>query len=337
MRIDLAPITPFRRDLGYCLHAAAGTLLAFHGIDPVAALGAAWSFRYPTDLRREEYYLPGHADDLFAGLAPYHDISSRWHTASDPAGGWREVREVLVGGLPVAVAVDSFFLPFRPAYCDVHSNHLLLLTGFDEKAGQVLVVDPVPPSYRGPVTLETLILARSSVNPILHARDMFFTANPIANRWLAVSVGPEQPAMDRAFVDQVIAANVAGFATDASDRGLSGLRAFLTDSLIRLPDQPAVVDEIFLVAGPLMAMTGLHAEFLDRAGLTFGDSALRELGRRVDRIAHHLSALRIAVASARHDRAAAVPGLRRRQRWLIEDCQRVLDTMSTASGRAGTP
>jgi hypothetical protein len=78
-------------------------------------------------------------------------------------------------------------------------------------------------------------------------------------------------------------------------------------------------------------VTGLHAEFLDRAGLAFGDSALRELGRRVDRIAHHLSALRIAVATARHDRTAAAPGLWRRQRWLIEDCHRVLDTMSAVS------
>jgi hypothetical protein len=328
MRIDLAPIKPFRHDLGHCLHATAGTLLAFHGIDPVHALGAAWSFRYPGDLRREEYYLPGHAEDLFAGLAPYHDISSRWHTADEPAEGWRVVRGMLASGVPVAVAADNFFLPFRPAYRDVHSNHLLLLYGFDDDAGHVYVVDPVPPSYQGPIPLETLSLARGSVNPVRHDRDMFFTANPIANRWLTVRVGPVQPVMDRAFVARAIEANVAGF-------GLAGLRAFLAAALAKLPDDGTVIDEIFLVAGPLLAVTGLHAEFLDRAGQAFGVSALRELGRRVDRIAHHLSALRIAVASARHDRAAAVPGLRRRQRWLLEDCHRVLESMSQMSRLGG--
>lgn len=327
MRVELAPVRYWRHDLGHCLHTTAGVLLDHHGLDPVEVLGAGWGFHYPGDLRREEYYLPGAAESLFTGLAPHHRISSRWHSPADAEAGWLEVRAQLLAGRPVAVAADNFHLPFRPAYRDVHTNHLLTVYGFDDEAAEVLVADPVPPAFQGAIPLAEFTAARDSGNPVKHERDLFFTANPIGNRWLELTVEDGQPAFDQDFFRHVLTENQRGF-TDPADpatSGLSGLRTFLTGNIDALADDPGLVDEMFVVIGPVLAVAGLHAEYLALAGQRFDDHRLLECARLVDRIAHHWTALRIAVATCRADRAAAVPSLHRRARQLLAEHELVLD------------
>ncbi|MGW5876136.1 BtrH N-terminal domain-containing protein [Nocardiopsis terrae] len=301
MRVELNPVRYWRHDLSHCLHNTAGVLLDHHGLDPVEALGAAWGFHYPGDVRREEYYLPGASEDLFAGLAPFHRVSSRWHHPADAEQGWSQVRERLIAGEVVAVAADNFHLPFRPAFQDVHTNHLLAVHGFDDEREEVLVADPTPPSFQGPIPLAGFRAARDSGNPVVHERDRFFTSNPIGNRWLEVTVGADQPEFTPGFVGHVIEANLRGLLEPSTPgtSGLSGLRAFL--DRFRGGPRPATgsSDEAFVVIGPLLATTGLHAEFLARAGRVLGDRGLTELARTVDGVAHEWSALRIAVANAR--------------------------------------
>lgn len=331
MRVDLGPVGRWRHDLSHCLHTTAGALLEFHGLDPVRVLGAGWGFTHrPGDVRREEYFFPG-TGTLFADLAPHHRISSTWHTPADAEQGWREVRAALIAGTPVAVAADNFHLPFRPAYRDVHTNHLLTVFGFDDESGEVLVADPVPPAFQGAISLETFTAARDSGNPIRHDRDMFFTANPIGNRWLDLTVDSEQPAFDLDFVRHVLTVNAARFDGGAVEpdllTGLAGLRHVLDDHLDRYAEDPVAVDDLFILVGPILAVTGLHAEFLTDAGNTFGDAGLLELARAVDRVAHHWSALRIAVATGRPDRPAAVPALRTRANALLTSYETALTAM----------
>jgi hypothetical protein len=331
MRVELQPIRYWRHELGHCLHTTAGVLLAHHGIDPVPALGAAWGFHYPGDLRREEYYLPGFADSLFSGLAPYHRIRSVWHQPRDAAEGWRQVRDRITAGVAVAVAADNYHLPFRPAYRDVHTNHLMVVYGFDDDAGTALVADPVPPAFQGPVPLAALTAARDSGNPVAHDRDMFFTANPIGNRWLELVFDGPPPDFDQDFTHRALADNIQALTrpADPATTGLPGLRAFLDRSWERLPADPAVVDEVFVVAGPVLAVTGLHAGFLSAAGRRFADPGALELSRMVETVAHHWAALRIGVATARDEPAAAVPRLRRRGERLLAEYDRVVE----AAGR----
>jgi butirosin biosynthesis protein H-like len=339
MRVDLGPIGRWRHDLSHCLHTTAGVLLGFHGLDPVAVLGAGWGFTHRAgDVRREEYFFPGEGRSLFTDLAPHHRIRSVWHEPGDAEQGWLEVRAALMAGTPVAVAADNFHLPFRPAFRDVHTNHLLVVHGFDDERGEVLVADPVPPSYQGPISLENLTAARDSGNPIRHDRDMFFTANPIGNRWLELAVDPGQPTFDHDFVRRVLAVNLARFAQGPLDEtgalltGLAGLRLVLDDHLDRYAEDPVAVDDLFILIGPLLAVTGLHAEFLAEAGRRFGDPGLLELARSVDRVAHHWVALRITVGTGRPDRAAAVTSLRARAAALLGEYGRVLDAMRPYAG-----
>lgn len=333
MRVVLPGIRSWRHDLTHCLHTTMGVLLGFHGLDPLQVLGSGWGFQYaPGDVRREEYYFPCGNRCLLSSLAPHHSLSSRWHEPADAEQGWAQVRAAVAAGAPVAVAVDNFYLPFRPAYRDVHTNHLLAVYGFDDERRLVYVADPVPPRFTGPIRIETLTAARDSANPIEHSRDLFFTANPLANRWLSISVDGPQPPADVDFVRAALRANLDGFDQPPGDgaalRGLAGLREFLAGWLPLIVQGPHRIDEVFIVAGAILAITGLHAEFLADAARRLDRPALAELGREVDRVAHHWSALRIAVATARDDPGPAVPALRSRADSLLADQERVLRHMA---------
>lgn len=336
MKVELRDIIHWRHDLTSCLHITMAVLLGQRGLDPLEVLGARWGFYYdPRDLRREEYYFPSPHDSLLAGLAPYHPVSSRWHTPSDAESGWWQVRAAVADGRPVAVAVDNYELPFRPAYQDVHTNHLITVFGFDDERGEVLVTDPVPPRFTGSVPLGVLTAARDSGNPVAGARDMFFTGNPIGNRWLDIDVGPDMPAFDRDFVEHVVARNRAGFVHDGAPprvhAGIAGEAGFLS----RIADtlaagDPSAADEGFVVAGPTLAATGLHAEWLRRAGRLLGNARMLEAAAAVDRVAHHWTAFRILVATARADPPRAEESVRTRGRALVADHERALHLLDRA-------
>jgi hypothetical protein len=333
MKVVLPGVRPWRHDLTHCLHTTFGVLVGFYGLEPLHVLGSGWGFGYRLDdVRREEYYFPCLDGSLLASLAPHHRLVSRWHEPGDAAQGWEDVRATVAAGQPVAVAADNFYLPFRPAFSDVHTNHLLAVYGFDDDAGTAYVADPVPPRFDGAIAIDALTHARNSSNPIKHERDMFFTANPIANRWLTVeSTGP-QPTFDATFVRRALLSNLDGFAVGRVRgpvmRGMAGLRHFLTDCLARIAEEPHRLDEIFIVAGATLAITGLHADFLADCGRRLGVPHLVEVGRQVDRVAHHWTALRIGVANARSAPAEDLPGLLERGRRLVADQELVLERMA---------
>lgn len=328
MRIVLADVRPWRHDLAGCLHACAATLLGFHGVPPLDALGAAWGFYYPpADYRQEEYYFPcPPGRSLLESLAPSHPVWSRWHQPAGAAEGWDQVRARVAAGGPVAVAVDNFHLPFRPAYHDVHANHLIVVYGFDDERGSVRVLDTVPPRFDGDIRIAELTAARDSGNRAVHDRDMFFADRPIGNRWLEIGAGPVPPPGRRRVRDH-LRRNVSGFAGSGPHQGLAGLRDFLSGVEDRLAAGVQVADELFIVAGTALATSALHADWLTQAGRAFGEPGWTELGRQVERIAHHWTAVRIMAALTR---SGAVPAdrLRRRHRALLDDQERVLAEMA---------
>lgn len=349
MRVELPGVRMWRHDLGHCLHATMGVLLGCHGADPLRVLGAAWGFGYRTgDLRREEYYFPLGGESLLGAMAPHHPVSSRWHRPADGEAAWTQVRGAVASGRAVAVAVDNFHLPFRPAYRDVHTNHLLAVYGFDDERDEVMLADPVPPRFQGAITRAQFAAARSSANPEHHDRDLFFTRNPIGDRWLEITVGPGMPPWEPGHARAVITANLGalhggltgpgGLADDGGEvyGGRRGLERFLGEAArrMRVGDDPEVVDETFVVAGAVLASTGVHADWLAAAGRDFDRPALREAGRMVERVAHHWSALRITVANAREDTAGAAAALETRTAALLQDQDRALDLIADAV-RAG--
>ncbi len=330
-------VSSWRHDLVGCLWTSAATMLAFHGAPVLETLGAAWGFRHrPDDLRREEYYYPCPPGvSLYEALAPYHPVRSVWREPADAEQGWIQAREVVLAGTPVVVAADNFYLPFRPAYQDIHTNHMVVFYGFDESRGTATVLDAVPPKFDGEITIAELTSARDSGNPQLHDRDMFFTDNPLANRWLEIEIDTAAfPPFDLDTIRHTIRQNLAGFQAPASNgggngsngggyAGLAGQSAYLDDLTSRLAASENIRDELFLVAGAVLANTALHADWLALAARTTQTPAFAEAGREVERIAHHWTAIRIMSALTPSGEVSPAR-LRRRFSALLSDQARVL-------------
>lgn len=334
----LTGLTPWRHELAGCLHACMASLLDFHGRHPLEILGAAWGFHYrPGDVRHEEYYFPCKSGvSLLESMAPYHPVRSTWHRPDTAEQGWVQVRDTVAAGHPVAVAVDNYELPFRPAYQDVHANHMILVHGFDERRGVVRVMDTVPPRFDGEILLSQLSAARVSANEIEHDRDMFFTADPIANRWLDIEVDHDAfPAFDRSFVRQVLEANSESFdakqalADDGELTGLAGQRTFLDDVIKRYYAGEDICDELFVIAGVFLATTALHADWLGHVAGRFRVPELAEAARQVERTAHHWSAVRIQVVRTRTGGTTAGQ-IRQRFDNLMDDQRQALRKLAHA-------
>ena len=369
MRVELDGIRPWRHDLAGCLHACAATLVEHAGFAPLEALGAGWQFYYQLgDIRSEEYYFPcPDGRSLLSSLAPWHPISSRWHWPPDAEQGWHQVREHLLAGSPAAVAVDNFELPFRPAYQDVHSNHLVVVYGFDDERRSALVLDAIPPFFQGELPLSVLAAARESGNRVTHERDMFFADNPIGNRWLQLlspgspgtaagppgtaagppgsAAGPPgsaagPPGSAGGSPAGFLAGNLKGFqvaAEPGSYRGRDGIAEFLAEMSNRLEGGQLIADELFVVAGAALASTAVHADWVADTGRRLGLAGWPELARQITRVAHHWTAIRILASLSRSGEVSA-QRLRSRRAALLADLDRALaevETVLTGSAHSG--
>lgn len=331
MKVQLEGVHAWRHDLAGCLHACVGTLVEHAGFAPLEVLGASWQFYYrPGDIRSEEYYLPcPDGRSLLASLAPHHSIDSRWRWPHDAEQGWQQVRNQIAAGTPVAVAVDNFELPFRPAYRDVHSNHLVVVYGFDDERQSVSVLDAIPPFFDGELPLPVLTAARNSDNRSSHDRDMFFADNPIGNRWLQLLIDAPQP--DTRPASSFLAGNLEEFqASSAPDcyRGRDGVAQFLADMSDRLEAGDSIADELFVVAGVALASTAVHADWVADSGQRLHLPGWPELARQISRLAHHWTALRILAALSRTGEVTAAR-LRSRRAALLADLDRTLAGVET--------
>jgi hypothetical protein len=306
--VALAPVRLWTRDLGSCLQAVFATLLLRERQDPVTVLGAAWDFRYePGDWRSEEFYYPCAGRTLAEALAPLHPLTSVWRRApadgADPLGPLRA--QLLAGRLPIA-AVDNFYLPFRPAFGDVHAAHLLVVAGIDDERGAVLVSDAQPPEFQGPIPVADFLRAWGSANPE-DVQDAFFSNSPLDRRWLEVRVTGEFPAPTRAWLAEVLARNVACLRWPDTGRlwsGLPGVERYVDRVLAQAcgPGGSTVLEELYVLSWGLQAQADLHAEFLRTHGVAQDLPALREAAEVVDRVAHAWTGFRMTGAHGRLDR-----------------------------------
>ena len=296
------------RDPISCLQATFGSLLARAGADPLAVLGAGWRFLHlPGDVRFEEFYYPCPADesggtDLGAALAPHHELHSRWWQPADQDDVWREVRETLAEDRLVIAAVDNFYLPFRPAYGDVHAAHLVLVYGLDEVRGLVYVADPMPPAFRSAVPIEAFLRSWGSANPT-DVQDAFFSDSRIGRRCLDVRLDAPPPPLTPELLGGFLRTDVDAFTTATSARtGLAGFDEFAGELLARCRAGDATaLRELYPFGWGMQAQASLHGELLRRCGQEWGDPALAGAGRAVEAVAHAWTGLRITGAHGLDD------------------------------------
>lgn len=325
------PVELWCRDLVSCLQSTFAGALAHSGHDPLEALATHWEFRYhPGDVRSEEFYYPcAVPGDLAASLMPGLGVSSPWQRpasgrqSADRAGlahtALTEVIDELAAGQLVIAAVDNFYLPFRPAFGDVHAAHLLIVTGVDLDADEVHVSDAMPPAFAGPIPAADFVSAWSSANPA-DVQDVFFSDAKIDRRFMTLSIGAPLTRLDRASLGAALAANLAGYrgpSGSAQWLGLGGLDRFIAALLAACADgDSAAVADTYPFGWGLQAQASLHAELLRRWGVKTGVPALREAGRLVEATAHAWTGLRMTAAHGRADPAACAGDLARHARVL---------------------
>lgn len=305
------------RDPISCLQATLATLLIRAGEDPLETLGLGWEFRYlPGDVRFEEFYWPcRYPGDVVRSVLPWHAATSRWRTAPqhDPLSA---VEECLADGRLPIVAVDNYHLPFRPAYHDVHAAHLLVVYEVDRSAAEVGVSDTMPPAFAGRLPVADLLRSWRSANP-LDDQDVFFSGSGIGKRWLDVRFDTPFGALDPAGLRTALRGNLRGFAepVGAPPGARVGLRgvSVLVDEIV---DRAGAGDgralaEVYTFGWSMQAQAALHGELLRRCGDRWGIPLLAETGRRVERVAHRWTAVRVSAAHGRTAPTRWVAPLRR--------------------------
>jgi hypothetical protein len=150
--------------------------------------GARWTFAFPSAARRAElteFSLPFHPDGFLATLARRTGVCIHAH---DAAG----LYEALAGNEAAVAVVDSFHLPYRPAYGRVHSHRTIVVRALDRE--RVEADDLWPPAFRGPLPIDAFERARFSDVPLDPLREPIFAGRPIAGQWFHIEAAPREPA-----------------------------------------------------------------------------------------------------------------------------------------------
>lgn len=315
------PVGLWYRDLISCLQATFATTLIHAGQEPLEVLGAHWEFLFkPGEVRSEEFYFacryPG---DLGRSLAPHHPVSSCWHQPADDAAPLAEIRAAVAADQLTIAAVDNFYLPFRPAFGDVHAAHLIVVFGLDEDRGLVHVCDAMPPAFSGAIPVDDFLRAWSSTNP-RDVQDAFFSDASIGRRFLTVTLGETFPEVGAPFVRGLLKQDLELFELDDDDAGWvgeAGLDRFL-DTVVRRAKagDARVLEETYPFGWGMQAQSSLHGELLRDWGTTHDIPEVREAGRLVEAVANAWTGLRITAAHGRHGPADAASDLARHARLL---------------------
>jgi hypothetical protein len=338
---SLRPPPMWYRDTASCLPATIGSVLAYHGHDPLEVLGAGWDFTFvPGEPPFEEFYRPlAPGIELGQSLAPHHGLKLRWVTDGDeeePLSGMRDA--IKRGHLPVA-AVDKFHLPFRPAYHDVHAANLLIVYGIDLARSLVLVADPTPPGFSGPIAVADFLAARQSANPP-DEQDAFFSDTEIGSRYLLAEVPGEPVQLTRPRLGEILRANAAVMQapedaqTDGAWTGVAGLRRFLELICTAAAEADSrTVQLVYPFAWSPQASASLHGELLRRLGVRHQLPELVEAGRAVETVSSIWTALRVSAAHYWSEPARAEDIFATQGRRLQSQYEVALDMMAPVAAR----
>jgi Butirosin biosynthesis protein H, N-terminal len=282
------------------LAAGVGTVLAAGGHDPLDVLGSGWDFTHvPGQLPFEEFYWPAPpGSDLGSRLAPHHPVTIGW--SNDAAGDLSGlIAELSQDRIPIA-AVDKFFLPFRPAFHDIHAAHLVLVYGVDQYRGLVWVCDPTPPGFNGPLPFTDFEQARNSANPD-DVQDAFFSASEIRGRYLRIVVDPGLTTLSPPELGAAVKANLAGFGAPSPDdgpwTGNNGLSRYLDHVTSHAEAGDAdVMRQVYPFAWSAQASAAMHGELLRTRGGQWRIPELTEAGRAVELVASAWTPVRVLAA-----------------------------------------
>lgn len=323
-----------------CLQTTLGSVLMEHGLRPVDVLGLACEFAYaPDDVMCEEFYRPAQSSrGVAADLCPYHDVESAWTTGSD-ADDLIDLIETHAG---VIVAVDNYYLPFRPAFHDVHAAHLVVVPGWRRAANgdvEFYVSDAQPPGFQGWLSAEHLVSSWTSGNPS-DTQDVFFSSREIGGRVLTTTVRSQPEELSAGLAAHALQGNLDRWATGTagpSDRvwtGRAGLRRFV-ERLVETCGDPAELSSAYTFGWAMQAQAFLHGRFAQEFAHRSKQPQLLEVAASADRVVSAWSNVRLLSAHAAE--TAGIPELMlRRGADLVHAYEQLAVDWRLALSRDGT-
>lgn len=262
-----------------------------HGPGGAALLGAGWGFRaFSCNMPMLcEYDLPVSWPRYAASLRVFSGILLEIHP-DDPG---EDAYDRLAFGQPVILAVDSFHLPYRPAFGRVNSGRTLLATGMSRSGETVDIRDSWMPAYTGALARSDLDRARASRLPLDMEREPLFAGAPLNRRWWTAAL-TDAPLIAKPHGYETALALLASQALSGADGGATWESMERSrPPLARVLSGPLrdTVTARRAAALWLRAEVGLRAYLLalfDLAGAVLGDALL---AAETDTWAQHLVAL----------------------------------------------
>jgi hypothetical protein len=151
-----------------------------------ALLGGRFSFAWPAEHAAgllSEYSLPLGPGSFPDQLARRTGLAISAHGADE----CEDLYKYVAHGRSAIVAVDSFYLPYRPAYGRVHSGRTVVVHGGADE-GEIGVEDPWPPAFTGSIGRDVLERARHSETPLDWIREPIYAGRPIDGEWWSVNL-----------------------------------------------------------------------------------------------------------------------------------------------------
>jgi hypothetical protein len=241
-------------------------------------LGLRWCFGLPARplTTLAEYDLPLNPVPIEDVLARRGGLRIRRHLGDRG----ESLYDHLARGGAAIVAVDAYYLPFRPAFRRIHSSRSVLLRA---PAGRLSIQDGWGPPSTGTVTRQELDAARYSQVPQDANLEPIFAGNPIGGIWWSVEVETRAVADARAWMrerlawihDEMVTARVGergSYGLDALRGWVRGLGAELAGAPVR--ESLAARRGASLLLRPELGSRLYLGVFLRNAAHRLGDPAL---------------------------------------------------------------
>jgi hypothetical protein len=154
-----------------------------------ALLGARLTFAFPRTIYGgeclTEFSLPFGSERFETLLARRTGLTIAAHGADEEGDLYRFVEE----GRAAIAAVDSFYLPYRPAFGRVHSHRTLIVRRAPSK-DDVWVEDPWPPAFVGSIPVNVFDQARHSKTVLCTTGEPIFAGAPVEGEWWSLDLIP---------------------------------------------------------------------------------------------------------------------------------------------------
>lgn len=277
----LIPNLPFSENDFYpCGPVALDAMLQFYGYSTPLVIHGQWFFAYQQN-ENDSFEISSRLTPIQSDLQR-RGVRVKEHQEPDAETAWKNAKSRIENGRPVPALADTHYLEalYYPGLGH-HSEHSVILAGYDDGSNTVHVVDPSPTKrFRGDLPLSGFKVAWGSEHIKRYVWMEFHLSEP---RW---KLTPEQAGR---IIQQNVSLMLYGKTSQSGAYiGLNGLRT-LSDDLAQWKEQHSDQSRNYLkqlydhLQFVVMERDG-HAEFLNLVADILNQQVLSQVGDQLSEI-----------------------------------------------------